>query len=73
MDDSVRIRLLDFDDMTVTGTCRDSAIRAAQDVLLRCLVNMMRDSVPIPAPDQYLEQVDDRLLLMIDPMATELA
>lgn len=72
-DDSVRIRLLDFDGMTVTGTCRDSAIRAAQNVLLRCLVNMMRDSVSIPAPDQYLEQVDDRLLLMIDPMATELA
>lgn len=73
MADSVRIRVLDFDDMTVTGPCRDSAIRAAQDVLLRCLVNMMRDSVSIPTPDQYLEQIDEGLLTMIDPMATELA
>jgi len=71
--DSVRIRLLDFDDITATGPCRESAIRAAQDVLLRCIVNMMRDSISIPAPDQYLELVEDERLLMIDPMATELA
>lgn len=69
--DSVRIRLLDFEDMTVTAPCRDSAIRAAQNALLRCILNMMRDSTPIPAPDQYLELVEEDQLMMIDPMATE--
>lgn len=71
--DSVRIRLLDFEDISATGPCKESAIRAAQDVLLRCILNMMRDSVSIPAPDQYLEFVEDHRLLMIDPMATEMA
>lgn len=71
--DFVRIRLLDFEDISATGPCRESAIRAAQDVLLRCIVNMMRDSISIPSPDQYLELVEEDRLLMIDPMATELA
>lgn len=66
---AVCIRLLDFDDLVGVGQCRPSAIRAAQDALLRRILNLMRTSRPIPSPDQYLESVDDHRIVMIDPLA----
>lgn len=68
---AIRVRLLDFDDLTGLGTCRTSAIRVAQDVLLRRILNLMRESRPIPSPDQYLELVDERSVVMVDPLAGE--
>lgn len=70
---AIRIRLLDFDDLTGQGTCRTTAIRVAQDVLLRRILNLMRESQPIPAPDQYLELVDECSVVMVDPLAGEVA
>lgn len=68
----IRIRLLDFEDVAGHGSCQDSAIRVAQDALLRRILNMMRESRPIPSPDQYLEMVDERKLVMVDPLGGEL-
>jgi predicted RNase H-like HicB family nuclease len=68
----IRVRLLDFEDVHGFGTCRDSAIRVAQDALLRRILNMMRESRPIPAPDQYLESIDETRVVMVDPLGGEL-
>lgn len=68
----IRVRLLDFDDVHGFGACRNSAIRVAQDALLRRILNMMRESRPIPAPDQYLETVDEAHIVMVDPLGAEL-
>lgn len=68
----IRIRLLDFEGVAGQGSCQDSAIRVAQDALLRRILNMMRGSQPIPSPDQYLEMVDERALVMVDPLGGEL-
>lgn len=65
----IRVRLLDFENVHGLGVCRNSAIRVAQDALLRHILIMMRESRPIPAPDQYLEPVDENLLVMVDPLA----
>lgn len=69
----IRVRLLDFEDVAGQGACQDSAIRVAQDALLRRILTMMRESQPIPSPDQYLEMVDERVLVMVDPLGGELA
>ena len=63
-----QVRLLDFDHLIADGPCRDSAIQSAQDTLLRHILRSMRESEAIPPPDQYLDAVDERLLIMVDPM-----
>ena len=68
----IRVRLLDFEDVHGLGSCRTSAMRVAQDALLRRILNMMRESRPIPAPDQYLESVDETSVVMVDPLGGEL-
>ena len=65
---SVQVRLLDFDDLVANGPCRDSAIQAAQDALLRQILRAMRTSEVIPPPDQYLDSVEESSIIMIDPM-----
>lgn len=70
---AVRVRLLDFEDVAGHGECEHSAIRVAQDALLRRILNMMRTSQPIPAPDQYLEFIDENRLVMVDPLGAEAA
>jgi integrase/predicted RNase H-like HicB family nuclease len=67
-DNRYLVRILDFDNLVANGTCRDSAIHAAQDVLLRHILNSMRESGTIPQPDQYLDTVDESHVVMIDPM-----
>lgn len=71
-DGAVRVRLLDFDDLVGTAPSADLAIRVAQDALLRRIINLMRESAPIPPPDQYLDAVDEHRVVMIDPLATDL-
>lgn len=66
--DRFRVRILDFDKLEAHGNCQQSAIQAAQDALLRKIVESMRDATPIPPPDQYLEPVDERHVVMIDPL-----
>lgn len=69
--DSVQVKLLDFDDLVGIGVCRQSATRFAQDALLRRILQLMKGAQIIPAPDQYLEIVDEYQVVMIDPLAIE--
>lgn len=71
--DRIQVRLLDFEDLIGHGQCPGSAIRIAQDALLRRLLTMIRQSEAIPAPDQYLEFVDEKRVIMIDPLGIEAA
>jgi integrase len=71
--DRIQVRLLDFEDLAGHGQCHDSAIRVAQDALLRKLLTMIRQSEAIPEPDQYLEFVDENRVIMIDPLGVEAA
>lgn len=64
----IRVRLLDFENVMGLGSCQSSAIRVAQDALLRRILSMMRESQPIPSPDQYLELVDEQRVVMVDPL-----
>lgn len=69
---SYQVRLLDFDNLVAEGTCRESAIRMAQNLLMRKILNSMRSGgSAIPAPDQYLETVDEKKLVMIDPLGLD--
>lgn len=65
----VKVRLLDFDDLVASGGSREAAIRGAQDALLRRIVTSMRGEKSLPPPDQYLETVNERQIIMIDPLA----
>lgn len=71
--EQIRVKLLDFDDVEGIGMCHASAIRVAQNMLLRKIIMSMKDSTPIPMPDQYLNFIDERRVVMIDPLAAELA
>lgn len=65
----VTIRLLDFEDLSATSESRETALSLAQDQLLRRLMTSLRDADPIPPPDQYLEMIDERRVVMVDPLA----
>ncbi len=65
----VTIRLLDFDGLSASAPTRESALVLAQDQLLRRLMTSLRDAETIPQPDQYLEMVSEKDLVMIDPLA----
>lgn len=71
--EQIRIRLLDFDDVEGCGPCHNSAIKVAQNVLLRKILLSMKGSIPIPVPDQYLNFIEGQKIVMIDPLATELS
>lgn len=66
---AVSIRLLDFEDLSVTGTCRVETITRAKDALLRRIVLSLRDTLPIPSPDQYLDTIKEENVIMIDPLS----
>lgn len=65
----VTVRVLDFDGVQGAGRTVELAKRVAQDALLRHLMVSLRDKEPIPAPDQYLEQVNEGDIIMLDPLS----
>lgn len=65
-----QIKLLDFEDLVANGPCKDSVLQHAQDALLRFILQSMRVAKQIPPPDQYLELVNERNVVMIDPMGS---
>lgn len=71
--DHFSVRLLDFDGVVGHGYDPGSAMRGAQDALLRKLLTLIRESEPIPSPDQYLDAIDESKVIMIDPMSLEAA
>lgn len=66
----VVIQLLDFDDLVGRGPCHETARQSAQDALLRRLMLSIRDKLPIPQPDQYPDEVDEKDVIMLDPLVT---
>lgn len=68
----VVVRILDFDNLEAVGENIESAIPAAQDKLLRHLMNEIRNSRTIPRPDQYLDTVPTERLLMVDPLPSSI-
>lgn len=69
LENQIIVRLLDFEGVAVQAETREAAIMRAQDALLRHLMTCIRDSLPIPQPDQYLETIPEQRLVMIDPLA----
>ncbi|AXE32483.1 integrase (plasmid) [Chromobacterium phragmitis] len=67
----IELRLLDFDNLVTRAATEEQAIHSAQDILLRTILTSMRDAKPIPQPDQYLEAIDERKVIMIDPLASQ--
>ncbi|MDH0342174.1 site-specific integrase [Chromobacterium haemolyticum] len=72
-DNQIRVRLLDFDGVIAKAQTKDLAIQLAQDALLRRLMTSIRDGQTIPQPDQYLENVTEQKVIMIDPLAAGFA
>lgn len=68
MDLGYRVRFLDFTNLAAAGECTESAILLASDVLLRQILTAMRSNTPLPAPDEYLEFVDQTQVVMVDPL-----
>lgn len=67
----VTVRVLDFESVVGLGDTREIALQNAQDALLRHLMISLRDRVPIPAPDQYLDPVDEADIIMLDPLCAQ--
>ncbi len=65
----VVVTVLDFDNLQVTASTPELAIRNAQDALLRHLMISLRDKMPVPQPDQYLDPVDEDRIIMLDPLS----
>ncbi len=68
-DTEVKVMFPDFDQFHVIGACMNSTIQIAQDALLRRILTMMRQGQSIPAPDNYLETLDESKILRLDPLA----
>lgn len=68
-DSGIKVTFPDFEQLYVTGPCRDTAIKVAQDALLRKILVMMRQGQRIPAPDNYLESFDESKIIRLDPLA----
>jgi len=67
--DHVAVRLLDFRNaVPIRAADRETAIALAQDLLMRVIVTSLKDSRPLPPPDQYLDLVPEEAIVMIDPV-----
>ncbi|WP_313025498.1 site-specific integrase [Pseudomonas lopnurensis] len=66
----VVVRVLDFEGLQATASTPEQAIISAQGALLRRLMVSIRDKLPVPAPDQYLDSVDEDDIIMFDPLST---
>lgn len=65
-----KVRMLDFVDIEIEDSNEEKAMRQIKDALLRRLLSGMRSgNNGLPAPDQYLEIVDENQVVMIDPLA----
>lgn len=68
IEERVHITFPDFEKFQVTGSCLTSTITRAQDALLRRILTMIRSGQKIPAPDNYLDSLDDSKIARIDPL-----
>lgn len=66
--EEIRVRILDFDDVSGKGCDISNAITQAQSSLLKKIVTALLDGNQIPCPDHHLEPVDERAVVMISPV-----
>ena len=70
-EEETKVFLPDFGNLEVKGTCRQTAIEQARNVLLRLLMTHFRAGTKAPAPDQYLaEEADDDSIVWLDPLGS---
>jgi integrase/predicted RNase H-like HicB family nuclease len=69
----VRVRVLDFEGVVGEGETAEKALHRAQDALLRHLMVALLNKSPIPAPDQFLEMIDEDEIIMLDPLRSQAA
>lgn len=69
--ESVRVRLLDFDGLWAEARSLPAAMEIAQWKLLKTLILTMKHSKPLPKPDQYLETIDQKRIIFIDPLTED--
>lgn len=70
---TTRIVMLDFDDLVATGESYESAVEHAQTILMRRIIQSIRDSSAIPKPDEYLELQPLSQIIMVDPLGCPMA
>lgn len=68
-EDRVKVRLLDFDGLHTEAAELSEAVSMAQNKLLRTILLRMKQSQPLPVPDQYLETVPQHRVMMLDPLS----
>lgn len=68
--DYTQVTIPDFSGLTVKTPCKDMSIRLAQFVLLREIINRLREGKRIPKPDHYLEAPDGEVF-MLDPVEND--
>ncbi|CAB3740074.1 Tyrosine recombinase XerC [Paraburkholderia phenoliruptrix] len=66
--DATTLEFIDFPHLRVEGGSVDDVTARAKDMLLRELVNMMKESKKAPAPTPPLEYAEDTHVLLIDPL-----
>lgn len=71
--EATEVRLLDFESFIVKAKNEADAIMNAQDALLRKIITSIRDEEKLPPPDQYLENILENQIVMIDPLASQYA
>ncbi|MDR8877460.1 Tyrosine recombinase XerC [Burkholderia multivorans] len=64
----VTLQFMDFGHLRLEGTDADEVAARARDVLLRELVNLVRESKKPPSPTPPLEYEDNAHALLIDPL-----
>lgn len=65
----VKVRILDFEDLHAEADELNQAVEIAQNKLLRTILTRMKQSKPLPLPDQYLEAVPQHRVMMLDPLS----
>lgn len=64
----VRVRVLDFSDLVISGQHASDVVRDAQFYLLHRLITTLRDGYEVPPPDAYIDAVPECQIIMIDPL-----
>ncbi|WP_409286736.1 site-specific integrase [Pseudomonas guariconensis] len=65
----VTVRILDIEGVVGSGPNKETAMQVARDSLLRHLMLCIRDRRAIPPADQFLEDVNEAEIIMVDPLA----
>lgn len=62
------VRFPDLEIETAAAATQGEAIEDGRNCLMRDIFRRFKERLPIPSPDQFLEVIDERQLLMIDPV-----